>query len=354
MMFTEGTRDDDLFHVANCMAIGGAIEGETSQVIDILASNCEPPFSRQEAMLRVESAYSRVSKADRNISAEVRDLILTTTGNIRTTDVYNLLHLTTRQEKKACQMALSRCCKDGLLENVSLGNYRRVESDIEIVDFLSAPTEEFRIKLPLDISDKCIIYPGNVIVAAGEKSAGKTAFLLNIVKDNMNQYPIDYMECEMGDSELRRRLEAFDDVKLSDWKFRAISRHGDWWDIITGERKIYIIDYMEPPVEQVFKVGEYIKKIHEKLGDGICIIGLQKPKGRDTGRGDTFSMEKARLYLALNYDEQKKMNQIKIVDAKAPRGWENPRGLMRYYKINNGAIYNSISSWAEDTNPSSK
>ena len=52
-----------------------------------------------------------------------------------------------------------------------------------------------------------MIYPGNIVIVAGSKSAGKTSFLLNTVKENMHQHEIVYLNSEMGDTEFRKRLE---------------------------------------------------------------------------------------------------------------------------------------------------
>lgn len=41
-----------------------------------------------------------------------------------------------------------------------------------------------------------------------------------------------------------------------------------------------------------------VRAIHDKLRNGICIVALQKKKGRELGRGAEFSLEKPRLYLS--------------------------------------------------------
>jgi len=74
---------------------------------------------------------------------------------------------------------------------------------------------------------------------------------------------------------------------------------------------------------------------------------LQKSDGKDNGRGGDFSKEKARLYLALDYLSDKKVNQVKIVDAKAWRTSVNPRGMIRDYKLVNGSIFVPTSEWKD-------
>ncbi|MGD0277306.1 MAG: hypothetical protein ABSB79_14840, partial [Syntrophales bacterium] len=247
--------------------------------------------------------------------------------------------------KKTIAKALSRHVGKDLERDPSInGRYRRIDKNVEAVDFLTAPTEEFPINWPLGIKKQCIICPGNIIVIAGSKSAGKTAFLLNTVKLNMNKHEIIYFNSEMGDSEFRKRLELFDDKKLTDWNFKPWHRTSNFSDLITAEKKIFIIDYLEV-TDEFWKVAHYISDIHSKLKEGICIIVLQKSEAKETGRGGDFSKEKSRLYLSLDYLSDQNENRLKIIDAKAWRTKENPRGKYKTYKLINGSEYCETSEW---------
>lgn len=343
-MFRQGRRDEDLFHIAYSLYRGEMPENEIRQVIVSLGKNCTPPFPEHEIEAKLQSARKRYQQRDRNIAEEVRVWVLDTNGHFTTTDIHRELQLATR-ERKAANAALRRLREEGLIEpyGAKNGGYRKIVHDFEVMDYKNAPTEEFDLKLPLGIDGLCKIYPGNVIVVAGAKSAGKTAFLLNVVKDNMDRHQIVYMNSEMGESELRVRLEKFEGMALEDWHFTPISRHGDWADLITPEPKIFIIDYLELPSSELHRVADEIRAIHEKLKDGICIIAIQKPQDRDLGLGKTFSIEKARLYLALNH------GKIKIVDAKA---WKipsiNPRGKSRAFKLAAGSKFLIDGHWEDE------
>jgi len=346
-ILTKGRRDEDLYHVANCLLKGGCEASCSEQVLRILAKNAIPPFPQSEIKAKIDSALKRSVKRKTNISQEVRDYVLTSSGFFMTSDVFNRLQLTSRQEKKNVVSALLRMHKDGLIERHGNrdGCYRKVENDAEPVDFLNAPTDEFPIKWPFELEEQSIIYPGNIIVVAGAKSAGKTAFLLNIVKKNMHRHEVVYLNSEMGDTELRKRLELFD-MPLRDWRFSPYHRSSNFADLITEEKKIFIVDFLEVTTD-FWKVAHYIQEIHKKLKDGICIIALQKSDNKDMGRGGDFSKEKSRLYLSLDYLKEEKINQIKIVDAKAWRGDNNPRGLYRYYKLVKGCQFMPVTDWKE-------
>jgi len=347
---TKGRRDNDLFHAANCLIKGGCELPFVDQVLYILARNSIPPFPENEIRSKIDSAMKRAESRERNLSAEVREWVLTTNGHFLTTDNHKELQLTTRDHMKAANMALLRMCEGPkpLLEKYGnkRGCYRRIENDIEPVNFLTAPTGEFPISWPMEIENLCTIYPGNIVIVAGSKSAGKTSFLLNTVKKNMNQHEIIYLNSEMGDTEFRKRLELFEDVPLSSWNFRAYHRASNFADLITPEKKIFIVDFLEVTTD-FWKVAQYIQEIHKKLKEGICIIALQKAEGKDTGRGGDFSKEKARLYLSLDYLHSEKMNHIKITDAKAWRTDRNPRGLYRIYKLVKGSMFIPMADWRD-------
>ena len=251
---------------------------------------------------------------------------------------------------KQANVILRRLCEgpNPLLERYGdrRGCYRRIENQVEPVNFLTAPTDEFPITWPLEIHDHCVIYPANIIIVAGSKSSGKTGFLLNTVKLNMNEHEIIYLNSEMGDTEFRKRLDFFADVPLSSWKMKPYHRTSNFADLITPEKKIFIVDYLEVTTD-FWKVAQMIQEIHKKLRKGICIIGLQKAEGKDAGRGGDFSKEKARLYLALDYLNDQKVNRIKIVDAKAWRTDRNPRGLYRTYKLVKGSRFIPQSYWRD-------
>ena len=347
--FHQGSRDNDLFHAANCLIKGGCAINFTKQVLDILARNSIPPFPVDEIKAKIDSAIKRAEARERNLAAEIRGWCETTNGHFMTTDCHKELQLTTKDHMKAANMALLRLCEGAnpLLEKYGgkRGCYRRIENDVEEVDFLNAPTEDFPLALPLGIDSYCKLYPGNIVVVAGSKSAGKTAFLLNIVKDNMRQHEVVYLNSEMGDTEFRKRLELFE-MPLKDWNFHAYNRTSNFADLITPEKKIFIVDFLEVTTD-FWKVAQYIHDIHKKLKEGLCIIALQKSDGKDAGRGGDFSKEKARLYIALDYLPDERTNRVKIVDAKAWRMNINPRGKYRNYKLIKGAKFITDGDWME-------
>ncbi len=342
--FTEGGRDETIFHIANCLVKGGMQEEDVQYLIEIIANKCcDPPFPINEAKEKIRSALKRADRREKSIAEEVRDFIVTSSGAFLTSECFNRLHLTSREEKKAVVLALLRFKKDGLVERYGEKNgcYRRIETECEEIDFLNAPDTTINISWPFRLEKYINTLPKNIIVVAGEPDAGKTAFLLNAVKQNMNRFSINYFSSEMGSIELRSRLSKFG-IPLKDWKVRFKERSSNFADVIKPD-EINIIDFLEITGEEgseFYKVGGFIKHIYDKLNKGIAIIGLQKNRGVDFGLGGMRGLEKARLYLSMG------QGQIKITKAK---NWfnsmVNPNGLKLDFKLAQGCEFLIEKDW---------
>jgi hypothetical protein len=335
----KGTRDNDIFHVLNCLSKGG-LEKELAYIIaERIAKSCDPPFSLTDARVKVDSAYDRRARTGRNIMQEVRDYVNQQESNIYLTEANTNQQFQQASERAACQMALTRLCKEGVLEKVGRGHYKKVEQDCADIDLFGGTAQPLDIKYPLGIHELIVTHPKNIIVIAGEPNAGKTAWLLNFAQMNAGHgKDVIYFSSEMGAIELQARLKKFnlpmDEWKKVIWKERA----SDFAQMIRPNA-INIIDFLEVH-DEFYKIGLFIKQIFDKLQDGIAVIALQKNKGRDEGLGGGRSIEKARLYLAME------PGKLKIVKAKNWRNDEiNPNGLAKTYLLGGGCNFKKTSDW---------
>jgi hypothetical protein len=264
------------------------------------------------------------------ISDQVREYIQSfPSDTISVTDSYKDLGLVTVSDKNTVRQSLKRLEEMGEITRLpgKRGIYRKVDKDVELINFIDAnPHDIFPIRWPFNIQDYVKLLPKSVVILAGTWDAGKTAFLLNVVRMNMAQHRIRYMSSEMGAAELRLRLDLFVETAPEDWKFEAIERSSNWEDVILAD-SINIIDYLEI-ADNFYQVGEQIRKIFDRLRRGIAIIALQKVPGKDLARGGHFTAEKPRLYLALDQGE------ISIIKGKL---WANPqinpRGMTFKFKL---------------------
>jgi hypothetical protein len=284
---------------------------------------------------------NRLSNGEKNLAAEVREWVLSSSGVFLSSDVVNGLQVSSREQRKNVSKILTRMRDEGLIERTGTrnGQFRRIEGDCERMDFMSATIESLDLWLPFKLHELVETMPGNTILLAGEPNAGKTGLLLNVIRFNQDKFEIHYFNSEMGASELKKRLEKFDDMPLSGWKFHAWERSGNFADVIKpGKGKINIIDFLELH-DDFYRVGGMLNEIHRKLRGAIAIVALQKNRGTDTGLGGFRTLEKPRLALAMS------PNKLKIAKAKNWRTKDNPNGLEVHFKIVQGCNLIQTKGW---------
>lgn len=283
----------------------------------------------RKELVRVEDQLVRVDYG--GTSALVDEFIALSTGTFSVNELAVWAGIATPEGRNALYQVLLRRKKRNILESVAgkHGIFRRVESECEELDFSAEVGEPTDISLPFGMNKLVELMPGNIVVVAGEPNAGKTAFMLNLVRMNMHKAEVHYFNSEMGQQELGKRLRKFN-MPISDWKFKAWERTDNFQDAIRqGEGVLNIIDFLEIS-ENFYLVGQHLRAIHDKLDGAIAIVALQKNKGVDVGMGGGRSLEKPRLYLAME------PGLVRIVKAKNWAGQTNPNGLQRNFKLVNG------------------
>lgn len=315
--------------------IGGQTAEQTADVLKLIATNDSYIPDLNKALALMESIY----KADpnRDLSERLTEYISVTEGYFSVTECDKELQIVTAQAKTARRVAIHRMRERGILEKhpSKAGIYRRVEYDSPVIEWETADiSATVPIRWPFQLENYALIYPKNIAVIAGAPNAGKTAFLLNVIKLNMERFMIHYYSSEMGPEEMKLRLSKFTDVEH--WVFDARERSSNFADVIYPN-DLNIIDYMEITSGEFFRIAEELRMIFDKLNKGIAIIALQKKRGAELGRGAEFSLEKPRLYLSMD------AGTLKIIKAKnwAVEG-ENPNGVEFKFKLFQGARFEEI------------
>ena len=343
--FSRGFRDDSLFHIALTLVKGGMSKEEILHTILQLAQTCDPPCSEKKVAIKVASAFQYAGGNVAEIEEMVKQWLKLAHGAFSFGMVYKDLGLNTTSMQKTCRIELEKAVENSSLERYGnkYGWYRIRQDNLKAMEWKNANVVPIEIVLPFALHRMVTILPKNIMIIAGMQNAGKTAFLLNIVKDNQARFPIHYFSSEMGDSELKTRLIKWPGMKLNDWTFKAYERRDCWEDIIFPN-DINIIDFLEIN-EEFWKVAYILNRIHDRLDQGLAIIGLQKGPG-DMGRGGTFSLEKARLYLNLDIVENETRKLFVKKAKNIPDGGENPNGKSILFKINEGGEIIPTSSWS--------
>jgi len=228
--------------------------------------------------------------------------------------------------------------------------YRLIDKDLEELDWMNADIDKvYHLKLPYGMEDQTgfdfekniVIPPKGIVVVAGVSNEGKTAFVLNMLLANMDDYPCTYFTNEYTGVGFKRRMKPFEglfEFTNSDGKpkFRTILRYDHYQDVIDPDG-FNIIDYLDVNEQgEYYKLAPYMKQIQKKLKNGIAIIALQKPPNRPDAFGGTNIRSMASLYLSID------KGKLEVVKAK---DWiiENPNGKKYAFNIyNQGSLFGGI------------
>ena len=371
----EGQRNTTLARIAGSIRAKGL--SETAIEAALNATNlerCQPPLSEEEVRkiatsistyapnsgnstslycpssldLATEShkeVTERVTSPE-SLARRIKDWVKSTSGWFSYDEIDREFGLFQPNDKHNRWMIIKRLKdQESIIESHPSNNklLRHIKVATRLVDFKACGNRTpLAIKYPFGIERYFRTYPGNLIVLAGAADAGKTAFLLNLIKMNMADFSIFYQTSEMGADELASRLEEFEGIALNDWNFAAEERSRDFHDVIRPDC-LNIVDYLELAGD-FYMVAEYLRQIHSKLASGIAVVALQKKRGVELGRGGDFGLEKPRLYLS--------MDAGKLTIQKA-KNWVNPgmnpRGLSLTFKIVNGCKFITATDWHTET-----
>lgn len=271
------------------------------------------------------------------IMDELRDWVRDNKGIFTTAQLDREFGFTTRDARKQRSKYLKRITEEGLIAAVpqKVGTFYSLDTPLERVKY-SKPSEGESVNLPMGLRTLVKLYAGNVIVIAGNPNSGKTAFLFNVMVDNMDKYEVHYFSSEMGVEELSLRLDGFNYVDPEKIFEQAYIYEGvpPLDDIKpSGNGKIIIIDYLEVS-ENFWEISGMIRDIWDRLDGGLAFVAIQKSFGQLLGRGGVFGLEKPRLYLSMDN------NTMKIVKAKTWRvPTKNPNGMQTTFSLVNGCEF---------------
>jgi len=326
-------------------------ESPTPPIGNVLVSNRGPlqtpesPNNRYknvtDSRCNGDAQESVTLRSDEGMPQRIMDWVKGTSAWWSTQDLDNELGLKDTQAKNYRRVILCRLKEQGIIEpHLTVHRqWRYVNKAVTVLDILAAPkTGALPVKWPLGIEKHVHLFPGNVVAVAGSPNAGKTSLLLDFIRLNMVQFPIYYWCSEMGDVELRSRLEMFPNMSIEDWRFNPFERASDFEDVIVPEC-VNVIDYLEM-TEDMYRVNSHLTKYSHKIGSGLVVEAIQKKVGAQLGRGQEFSLEKPRLYLSMD------KGKLTIIKGKA---WANPKvdpnGLSVNFKITGGCQFEVSKAW---------
>jgi hypothetical protein len=296
---------------------------------------------------------------DRILAKDVLSFIEMDPEPFTNNDVYSELCIRTRREKNTVCAALYQYEKQGKIRKIEgkRGSWEIVEDRPKTMDLLSVDTKPFKISLPLEISDYVNVRPGGIILVSGSNNAGKTVFLLWVVRNFISLHTnphlsyeskgvplINYLNSEMSPQELVARIRSFGDDP-ADWvKHVSFIERSHSFDRIVVPDGINLIDFLEVN-EDFFQAGKLIADIHKKLKSGIAIIAMQKRQGYAFAKGGEMTLEKPRLAINLDKNEPHGFT-CKVTKAKEAVDFNrNIQGMTRDFVITGDSKILPISDW---------
>lgn len=347
-VFTSGRRDQDIFHLANLLVKGGCEQDFLKEVMKIAAAACNPPFPESDMNTKILSAIQRAERKERNLTQEISEWVLSSSGVFLSSEVAKCLHLSSREDQKHLSTVLKRLStgENRIIEKYGgkNGSFRLLEDNADMIDVMSADTTPFNIRLPLGVHEYVTVHKGNVIIIAGESNAGKTAYCLNIARLNMNDNKINYLSNEMQDgTELRIRLDEFPEP-IEFWN-KVIFRYrcDNFPDVIKPD-DINIIDYLDEGADgEAYKMTGRIRAISSKLKKGIAVICIQKHSGKSFGFGGEGTMNTARLYLTIARAGVLTIEKGKIWRQRTV----NPNKMFINFKLVSGCRFMKDGEWTK-------
>lgn len=269
------------------------------------------------------------------------------TGAFTLFDVGRELNIQTDEGRNYLRVVMHRLVKLGLVETVGKkdGVFRPVDKSKKEIDLTNIdPNATIPLMLPFGIHEYVEFYAKNIVLVAGETNAGKTCFLYNTAVMNMDLFKTDfYTNNEATPQEIIKRLSHLDTPIPP--PFKIFERYDNYADVI-DPNNLTIIDYLDMNSE-VYLAGEEIERVHQKLQNGIAVIGMQLPppvktinRGkeelhhRSLAYGGAFTIKKPVLYLNLWMNGTENGGICRIEKAKnraQPR--INPNNMQWQYTI---------------------
>lgn len=323
MSEVQSLNNDQILIKKSLLSLADKIKAEASNGHNVSSLQLHGYLKRLQALLP--------DPPKKTLADEVREWVLSSDGVFESSDVARELALSSRVDRQNLSKILERMKAENLIvrHGDKRGRFRRVDPNLIPMNWEEASIDNtVNLVLPLGFHKLMHLYPKNIIVIAGDTNAGKTAYLLNLVRENAERFKIDYFTNDLTPEELKRRVQRFNEAGMATEAFSAcnfIERAENYLDIINPDG-ITIIDYLEL-TDKFWLVGKEISDIYKHLKGGIAIVAIQKDTKAARGRGGDFGAEKARLYFAL---ERGKVKMIKMKNLKDPD--KDPNG--KFFKFN--------------------
>lgn len=214
--------------------------------------------------------------------------------------------------------------------------YRLIDRLLVEAKWWEANGKPYPIKLPFELEKYAVVDPHSLIVIAGTWGDGKTAVAYNVVFLNMYDLSVTLFNSEMSDASVRRRVEDYANYIPKPPPFKTYYRTENFADVIDPDG-LNVIDYLTVDSDKQYLVRDELKRILDKLDNGVAVVALQKPVGRDIAYGGNPTAWDTCLYVSLE------SNKMKIVKVRTPADPKvNPKNMTLSFKLSKGINFYDV------------
>jgi len=243
------------------------------------------------------------------------------------------LDIQTTKGKNNLKQILRREVESGTVRHVGYGKYRGVKKFDNLRWWEVSTMEPFEFGFPMgdDFSsfgfeETLLLYPGDIVVVGGVSQAGKTAIVLNMLRENADRHKCLLMGSELATADGKISPRTLGRLNRMDWdwmnearpKFDLLPVREHYEDYIDGQHDIYFIDWINI-TDNFFLIGKVMDDIHANSGQAISVIVLQKSEDAKLARGRDFSRDLASCYLTIDILGNWQ-SRLTVVKAKSPKG----------------------------------
>jgi len=276
-------------------------------------------------------------------------------GWFRALDFIYHCNLRDYNKKHNAYQCLSVLVKEGLLvkDHTRAGWYREsTDPEEEMKWWEDDPNDNIGLKMPFGIDKYAQIPKGSVILVSGSKNVGKTAFLYNILWENMNNFNCVLFNNETQGSQMHKRLLGFTGEVPKPPPFKTYRMLDDIADAIFHD-KINMVDYLDVN-KDFWMLGEHVDRIWRKLTTGVAFVGTQKPnpkkimyKGNeveqttDSPYGGSLVLKRVMYQISIDY------NRAKLMYVKQPSQYcidnnIDPSNMQWAFELHNGVRFTNV------------
>jgi hypothetical protein len=245
-------------------------------------------------------------------------------------------------KRNLAQKYLRRLYKEGTLRQFGYGRYRK-PSEPEELDFAAEVPEvkPTNIKLPLGANDVVVIEHGEMVVVGGQVNAGKSTFMFEVLARNYKEWPIRYFYSkELSDLKIhdfKKRMS----IDGSHKNIRAFKMKPNFEDFITGEKAIYLFDYIRLGENQKpWYVDDQLAAVLEKIGEGVAFTAIQAHSGNNYKlKGGDYALMVPHHGFVLNRDT----GLIMVAKSKTP----GADFKVKQYRVGEKGLYSDYKNWVD-------